>query len=134
MKERYPLKMAMFALAGAACASVGEIQVSNAQTGGIAEAVNAGVVAPELQLTTAERTAIYLAARRDKGKAAPARFATQVGADVPPMIELYILPEDILASYPVTKLYQFTQVDDRVVLVDPTRMRVAAVIGPNSVD
>jgi hypothetical protein len=46
------------------------------------------------------------------------------------MIELYMLPDDILANNPVTKLYKFTRVDDQVVLVDPTNMRVIAVIGP----
>jgi hypothetical protein len=50
---------------------------------------------------------------------------------VPPMIELYMLPDDILANNPVTKLYKFTNVEDRVVLVDPTNMRVIAVIGPH---
>ena len=46
------------------------------------------------------------------------------------MIELYTLPDDILANNPLTKLYKFTRVEDRVVLVDPTNMRVVAVIGP----
>jgi hypothetical protein len=46
------------------------------------------------------------------------------------MIELYSLPDDILANNPDTKLYKFTGVDDQVVLVDPTKMRVIAVIGP----
>jgi hypothetical protein len=46
------------------------------------------------------------------------------------MIELYALPDDILANNPVTKLYKFTKVEDQVILVDPTKMRVMAVIGP----
>jgi hypothetical protein len=41
-----------------------------------------------------------------------------------------MLPDDILANNPVTKLYKFTRVDGQVVLVDPTNMRVIAVIGP----
>ena len=45
-------------------------------------------------------------------------------------IELYALPDDIQANSPETKLYKFTGVDDEVVLVDPTKMRVIAVIGP----
>jgi hypothetical protein len=52
---------------------------------------------------------------------------------VPP-IELYTLPDDILANNPETKLYKFTNVDDQIVLVDPTRMRVIAVIGPKTKD
>jgi hypothetical protein len=53
---------------------------------------------------------------------------------VPPMIELYALPDDIVANNPEAKLYKFTRVDDQVVLVDPTKMRVIAVIGPKPKD
>ena len=63
-------------------------------------------------------------------QSAPSRFATDVGADVPPIIDLYTLPDDILATNPETQPYKFTEVDDQVVLVDPTKMRVIAVIGP----
>jgi hypothetical protein len=48
------------------------------------------------------------------------------------MIELYTLPDEIVADNPVAKLYKFTRVDEQVVLVDPTKMRVVAVIGPNA--
>ena len=47
---------------------------------------------------------------------------------------LYTLPDDILANNPETKLYKFTKVDDQIVLVDPTKMRVIAVIGPKTKD
>ena len=60
----------------------------------------------------------------------PYRFSTDVGAEVPAMIELYVLPDDILAQNPTTKFYKYTVVQDRVVLVDPTNMRIVAVIGP----
>ncbi len=53
-----------------------------------------------------------------------------VGADVPPMIELYTLPDDTLARIPAIKPYEYTMVQNKVVLVDPTRMRVIDVIGP----
>ena len=87
-------------------------------------------VAPKLELTQAQRNAIYQEVHKDKSKVAPRRFATHVGADVPPMIELYTLPDDIVANNPETKLYKFTRVDEDVVLVDPVKMRVIAVIGP----
>jgi hypothetical protein len=61
---------------------------------------------------------------------APSRFPATVGAEVPPMIELYMLPDDVLAANPVTKLYKYTMVQDQVVIVDPTNMRAIAVIGP----
>jgi hypothetical protein len=55
-----------------------------------------------------------------------------VGADVPPMIELYALPDDAAAAAPAVKLYKYTMVDDKVVVVDPIKMRIVDVIGPSS--
>ena len=57
-------------------------------------------------------------------------FSPVIGADVPPMIELYELPDDALADVPAAKLYKYTMVQDKVVVVDPTKMRVIDVIGP----
>ncbi|MGO9701119.1 MAG: DUF1236 domain-containing protein [Xanthobacteraceae bacterium] len=122
-----------FALAGAtSVAIVASVNVAVAQTTDIDEVVNANGVTPKLELTAAQKSAIYQAVHNDKSKVAPSHFATNVGADVPPMIELYALPDDVLANNPVTKLYKFTRVEDQVVLVDPTKMRVIAVIGPTS--
>ena len=106
------------------------VDVASAQAGGIHEVASPNGVEPKLELTAAQRSAIYQAVSQDKGKVAPSRFPTTVGGEVPPMIELYLLPDDIVANNPVTKLYKFTRVEDRVVLVDPTNMRVVAVIGP----
>ena len=106
------------------------VDVASAQAGDIHEVVSPNGVEPKLELTAAQRSAIYQAVSQDKGKVAPSRFPTTVGGEVPPMIELYMLPDDIVANNPVTKLYKFTRVEDRVVLVDPTNMRVVAVIGP----
>jgi hypothetical protein len=108
----------------------GGVEVAAAQSTHIDEVVSANGIAPKLELTPSQRSAIYQEVHQDKSKVPPSRFATNVGADVPPMIELYMLPDDILANNPVTKLYKFTRVDDQVVLVDPTNMRVIAVIGP----
>jgi hypothetical protein len=104
--------------------------IAAAQTADIDEVVNTNGVAPKLELSATQKSAIYQAVHKDKSKVAPSHFATTVGADVPPMIELYALPDDILANNPVTKLYKFTKVEDQVILVDPTKMRVMAVIGP----
>jgi len=119
---------------GAACAALpfiaAGVRPAAAQATNIDETVTTNGVAPKLELTPAQRSAIYQEVHKDKSKVAPSRFATNVGAEVPPMIELYMLPDDILANNPETKLYKFTRVDDQVVLVDPTNMRVIAVIGP----
>jgi hypothetical protein len=63
-------------------------------------------VTPTLELTPAQRSAIYQEVHKDTSKAAPSRFATHVGADVPPTIELYPLPDDIQANSPETKALQ----------------------------
>jgi hypothetical protein len=124
----------IFALTGAGLVlmPVGS-KVADAQTKDAHDAT--GVVSPDgipqkFELTPAQRSAIYDAVRKDKSKVAPSRFSTDVGAEVPAMIELYVLPDDILAQNPTTKFYKYTVVQDRVVLVDPTNMRIVAVIGP----
>jgi hypothetical protein len=88
--------------------------------------------AQKLRLTPAQRQTIYAAVSKDKSKQTPKPFAPVVGGEVPPMIELYSLPENAVAATPAAKYYQYTLVTDRVVLVDPTRMQVIAVIGPPS--
>jgi len=123
-------KIALGMLVCAALATGGTGDVRS-QTNDIDEMVNNSGVAPNLELTPVQRSAIYQAVHRDKTRAAPNGFAASIGADVPPMIELYALPDEILADNPVAKLYKFTRVDEQIVLVDPTKMRVVAVIGPN---
>jgi hypothetical protein len=89
-----------------------------------------GAIEQKLILSPAQRTAIYEQVSKDKSKVAPKDFSPVIGADVPPMIELYSLPDDAVAGVPAAKLYKYTMVEGKVVLVDPTKMRVVDVIGP----
>ena len=89
-----------------------------------------GAIEEKLILTPTQRNAIYNEVSKDKNKVASQNFAPVIGADVPPMIELYTLPDDAVASVPAAKLYKYTMVSGKVVLVDPTKMRVVDVIGP----
>jgi hypothetical protein len=89
-----------------------------------------GAIEQKLILTPAQRIAIYDQVSKDKSKVAPKDFSPVIGADVPPMIELYALPDDAVAGVPAAKLYKYTMVENKVVLVDPTKMRVVDVIGP----
>lgn len=82
-------------------------------------------------LTPGQRRVIYDSVAKDKSKTAKVNFAPAVGADVPPMIELYTLPDQVLAENHAAGLFEYTLEQDKVVLVDPTRMRVVDVIGPN---
>jgi Protein of unknown function (DUF1236) len=91
-----------------------------------------GAIEQKPLLTSAQRGAIYTQVSKDKSKSAAKGFSAVIGADVPPMIELYALPDDALAEVPAVKLYKYTMVEDKVVVVDPTRMRVIDVIEPTS--
>ena len=89
-----------------------------------------GAIEQKLILSQAQRTAIYDQVSKDKNKVAPKDFSPVIGADVPPMTELYALPDDAVAGVPAAKLYKYTMVENKVVLVDPTKMRIVDVIGP----
>jgi hypothetical protein len=89
-----------------------------------------GAIEQKLILSSAQRAAIYQEVSKDKSKVAPKDFSPVIGADVPPMIELYMLPDEAVANVPAAKLYKYTMVENKVVLVDPTKMRVIDVIGP----
>jgi len=117
-------------VAAMALASFAGLQYAGAQAGD-GNGVDIGsTVEPKLVLTAAQRSAIYQAVSTDKSKAAPIQFPAVVGGDVPPMIQLYALPDDAVSDNPAAKLYEFTVVQDEVVLVDPTKMRVIDIIGP----
>ncbi|MGA8616593.1 MAG: DUF1236 domain-containing protein [Xanthobacteraceae bacterium] len=85
----------------------------------------------KLVLTPAQRRTVYSAVTKERSKAPLGRFPPVIGADVPPMIEPNPLPDEAVADNPTAKFYEYTVVQDRVVLVDPTKMRVVDVIGPN---
>ncbi len=91
-----------------------------------------GAIEQKPILTAQQRDAIYQEVSKDKSKTATKDFRPVVGADVPPMIELYTLPDEAVAQIPAVKLFKYTMVQNKVVLVDPTRMRVIDVIGPTS--
>ncbi|MEA2906055.1 MAG: hypothetical protein QOI12_3442 [Alphaproteobacteria bacterium] len=83
----------------------------------------------QLQLTPAQKTSILNAVRKEAAKpASPINFVVSVGAPVPPSIELYILPDGVLAEVPDAKIVKYTTVQNQIVLVDPTTMRVVDVL------
>jgi hypothetical protein len=83
----------------------------------------------KLQLTQQQKSAIFAAVRQDaKQIKLPANFRVAVGAQVPPSIELHTLPDSALASNATLRDYKYTVVQNQVILVDPTTMRVVEVI------
>jgi hypothetical protein len=120
MKGHSTARIAVAALAFVLAAGGQNIHAQNDNVG----------VSQKLELTEAQRNAIYATVSKDRSKMSPQRFPAVIGAEVPPMINLYALPDDIVSGNPAAKLYQCTVVEDKVVLVDPTRMRVVDTIGP----
>ena len=120
MRGHSTVRIAVATLALVIAAGAQNIHAQNGNVG----------VAQNLELTAAQRSEIYAAVSKDRSKTSPQRFPVAIGAEVPPMINLYALPDDIVAGNPAAKLIQCTMVGDKVVLVDPTKMRVVDTIGP----
>ena len=96
-----------------------------AQTGGMTEPSMA------LQLTAQQRAEIYQAVGKNKPRTPPPPdMPTTVGAQIPPVTELYALPESVTAEVPAAKFYRYTVAQNRVVIVDPTNLKVVDVIRP----
>jgi len=92
-----------------------------------------GAVSPadpaQLQLTPAQKASILKAVRENSATIRPpTSFAVAVGEMVPPSIELYILPDNALAEVPEAKSVKYTVLQNQVVLVDPTNMRIVDVL------
>src|SRR5258708_1772707 len=84
----------------------------------------------QIQLDVKQKAAI-VSAVRDVRNAPPGHsFNVSVGAQVPPSIELYYLPAAALSQAPETRALKYTMVQNQVVLVDPTNMRIVEVIRP----
>jgi len=82
----------------------------------------------QIQLDAAQRAAIVTAVR-DVRIAPPGHsFNVSVGAQVPPSIELNYLPIAALSQAPEARALKYTMVQNQVVLVDPTTMRIVDVI------
>jgi hypothetical protein len=104
---------------------------SSGATGAAAsDAGVSGAIEQKPLLTPAQRNTIYAEVSKNSSTTSPEDFSPVIGAEVPPMIALYELPDDAVADVPAAKLYKFTMVENKVVIVDPTKMRVIDVIGP----
>jgi hypothetical protein len=101
-----------------------------AQTGTMTGTSTTATTGTELQLTPQQRAAIYASVSQQKLSRTPppANLDVAVGADLPASMELYDLPANIAADIPTTKLYKYTVVQNQVVIVDPTKMKVVDVI------
>ena len=127
------LRCATLVLALAAGTGVAAAQTPPATPGGVDDSITHAPPPArplsQLQLTPEQRTTILNAVRQGSGKvASPVSFVASVGAPVPPSIELYLLPDGVLAQVPEARVVKYTTVQNQIVLVDPTTMRVVDVI------
>jgi hypothetical protein len=127
MKASMVIPIAFGIFSSVACANL----PASAQTSTEASSGLGAAGQQQAALTPAQRRATYAAASKDQGKTAKVQFPAVIGAEVPPMIELYTLPDEVLAENHAAGSYEYTMEQDKVVLVDPTRMRVVDVIGPD---
>lgn len=137
MKNRRTISVMLTMPLLGCCITAAAVAQTNNNSGNSGTVINptgdtavSGAIEQKPLLTSAQRSAIYAEVNKDKSKISPKNFSPVIGADVPPMIELYVLPDDALANVPGAELYQYTMVENKVVVIDPTRMRVIDVIGP----
>jgi hypothetical protein len=94
----------------------------------LALACDVGTGTAQIQLDAAQRAAIVTAVR-DVRIAPPGHsFNISVGAQLPPSIELNYLPVAALSQAPEARALKYTLVQNQIVLVDPTNMRIVDVI------
>jgi Protein of unknown function (DUF1236) len=74
-------------------------------------------------LTDEQRRAIYQAL---KDQPAGRAFNADVGVELPAAVELKPMPDEVAQRVPQTKDYRYAVADNRVLLVSPTRVVVAA--------
>jgi hypothetical protein len=102
--------------------------------GGLGDRPPGGLSPPtdtsQIQLTPEQKRAIVTAVKDTKIPPPSKAFSAAVGEQVPPSIELYALPIAALSQAPEVKLLRYTMVQNQVVLVDPTNLRVIEVIRP----
>ena len=110
---------------GALVLFLAAVAAAVAQTGGTTE------LSTSLRLTPQQRTEIYAAVGQNKLRTPPPPdLPVAVGAQIPPVTELYALPESVTAEVPSAKFYRYTIVQNQVVIVDPTNLKVVDVIRP----
>ena len=81
-----------------------------------------------LQLSPAQKEMIFTLIRRTgvHVKTPPGNILVAIGAQVPSSTELYSLPEAAAAKVPAARPYDYTIVDDTLVLVDPVSRQIVA--------
>ena len=106
------------------------VKLSNLTGGAVFGTSSTATTTIDLQLTPQQRSEIYNSVSKQKVSRTPppANLHVALGGDLPASMELYDLPPNISADMPATKLYKYTLVQNQVVIVDPTKMKVIDII------
>jgi Protein of unknown function (DUF1236) len=84
------------------------------------------VVGTRVVLTPAQRQTIYRTIVREPMAPPPPTVEYRVGTRLPPSVQLYPMPHDVVVEVPAVRNYQYMVVNHRVVLVDPVTSEVVA--------
>ena len=118
--------------AGLVLLAMASVAVAQAppQDAGVGPAPTEGAaVARTLELTPAQRLAIYQSVTQiEKNSAAPVGFRATVGAHVPDTIELKPLSDTLAKLIPQARDLSIGMVEKQVILVDPATRQVVAVV------
>jgi hypothetical protein len=90
--------------------------------------------AAQLNLTAAQKQAIFQSVMKEKGQAAPSGFRAQVGAKAPQSLSLHRLPRNAASQVPAAKRYEYAKLQNHneVLLINPKDRQVAEVITHDS--
>ena len=93
-----------------------------------AQTQSGATISGPLELTAQQRASIYQSVSGQKVRTPPPPMQLAIGADVPPVTELYAMPDSVTAEIPATKVYRYTMVQNQVVIVDPTTLKVVEIL------
>ena len=103
---------------GAAAQAVGPDEASTAE----------GAVFPQLALTRDQETAIYNAVINERVKPPAAQVQPAIGAPVPQQVNLPDLPGQDNLAIEGAGVLKYAMLAGEIMVVDPVRMRVVAII------
>jgi hypothetical protein len=83
-----------------------------------------------LNLTPTQKEAIFTAVRRSSLSITkpPSSLSVAIGAQVPASTQIDTLPDAVVADLPELRSFRFTIVNNTLLLIDPTLMRVVEII------
>lgn len=110
-----------------AATAIAQAPPKDAGTG--AAPAESATTARALELTPAERLAIYQSiTQTHKNNAAPVGFRATVGARVPDSVELKPLSDTLAKLVPQARDFSIGMIEKEVILVDPGTRQVVAVV------